>query len=196
MYLCHARTARSARRLCSGAEPNGHRIFQCPVAPRRRRPALAIQFPPMPVHADRPDRRVRRQPENGGDGGGHRAPHQTARAPGAQVRRERKFDGCNLRPGAHGGGGLKLALSILCEHPGRKTGLSTLFHELVAHSLTLLPDVEWIVYAGPGQEWTVQSPRVDNRAPLPGQRPARAAPLGGPLPRARRRPPARGRRAW
>ena len=56
---------------------------------------------------------------------------------------------------------LKLALSILCEHPGRKTGLTTLFHELVRHALPLFPDVGWIVYAGPGQEWSVQSPRVE-----------------------------------
>ena len=56
---------------------------------------------------------------------------------------------------------MKLALSILCEHPGRKTGLTTLFHELVSHALPLFLDVDWIVYAGPGQEWTVQSPRVE-----------------------------------
>ena len=56
---------------------------------------------------------------------------------------------------------MKLALSILCEHPGRKTGLTTLFHELVAHALPLYPDVDWIVYAGPTQAWTVASPRVE-----------------------------------
>ena len=56
---------------------------------------------------------------------------------------------------------LKLALSILCEHPGRKTGLTTLFHELVSHSLELFADVKWIVFAGPGQQWTVDSPRVE-----------------------------------
>ena len=50
---------------------------------------------------------------------------------------------------------MKLALSILCENPGRKTGLTTLFHELVAHALPLFPDVDWIVYAGPTQEWKV-----------------------------------------
>ena len=56
---------------------------------------------------------------------------------------------------------MKLALSVLCEHPGRKTGLTTLFHELVAHALPLFPDVDWIVYAGPAQEWTIQSSRVE-----------------------------------
>ena len=56
---------------------------------------------------------------------------------------------------------MKLALSILCEHPGRKTGLTTLFHELVSHALPLFPNVDWIVYAGPAQEWTVTTPRVE-----------------------------------
>ncbi len=56
---------------------------------------------------------------------------------------------------------MKLALSVLCERPARKTGLTTLFHELVAHALPLFPDVDWIVYAGPGQDWPVQSPRVE-----------------------------------
>ena len=55
---------------------------------------------------------------------------------------------------------LKLALSILCEHPGRKTGLTTLFHEFVSHALPLYPDLDWVVFAGPGQEWTIDSPRV------------------------------------
>ena len=58
-------------------------------------------------------------------------------------------------------GSLKLALSILCEHPGRRTGLTTLFHEFVSHALPLFPELAWIVYAGPTQEWTVQSPRVE-----------------------------------
>ena len=55
---------------------------------------------------------------------------------------------------------MKLALSILCEHPGRKTGLTTLFHEFVSHALDLYPEIDWIVFAGPAQEWTVDSPRV------------------------------------
>lgn len=56
---------------------------------------------------------------------------------------------------------MKLALSVLCEHPGRKTGLTTLFHEFVSHALPLFPDVDWIVYAGPGQGWTLDNPRVE-----------------------------------
>jgi glycosyltransferase involved in cell wall biosynthesis len=55
---------------------------------------------------------------------------------------------------------VKLALSILCENPARKTGLTTLFHEFVAHALSQYPEIDWIVLAGPGQEWPVESPRV------------------------------------
>ena len=55
---------------------------------------------------------------------------------------------------------MKLALSILCEHPGRKTGLTTLFHEFVSHALELYPEIDWIVFAGPAQEWSINSPRV------------------------------------
>jgi glycosyltransferase involved in cell wall biosynthesis len=55
---------------------------------------------------------------------------------------------------------VKIALSILCENPHRKTGLTTLFHELVRESLAAENDVEWIVFAGPEQEWSVLHPRV------------------------------------
>jgi glycosyltransferase involved in cell wall biosynthesis len=56
---------------------------------------------------------------------------------------------------------LKLALTILAENPSRKTGLSTLFHELVSRSLDLFPDVSWLVFAGPNQDWQVIDPRVE-----------------------------------
>jgi glycosyltransferase involved in cell wall biosynthesis len=55
---------------------------------------------------------------------------------------------------------LKLALSILCENPDRKTGLTTLFHEFVDHALALYPEIDWIILAGPAQEWPIDSPRV------------------------------------
>jgi glycosyltransferase involved in cell wall biosynthesis len=55
---------------------------------------------------------------------------------------------------------LKLALTILAENPSRKTGLSTLFHEFVSRSLDLFPDVSWLIFAGPNQEWKVAGPRV------------------------------------
>jgi len=56
---------------------------------------------------------------------------------------------------------LKLALTILAENPSRKTGLSTMFHELVSSSLALFPDVSWVVFAGPNQDWQVIDPRVE-----------------------------------
>lgn len=56
---------------------------------------------------------------------------------------------------------MKIALSILCENPQRKTGLTTTYHEFVARSLNLYPDLSWIVFVGPRQEWKVDSPRVE-----------------------------------
>lgn len=56
---------------------------------------------------------------------------------------------------------MKLALSMLCENPLRKTGLTTLFHEFVSRGLKLFPDVRWLIFAGPKQEWTIQDPRVE-----------------------------------
>lgn len=53
-----------------------------------------------------------------------------------------------------------LALSTLCENPHRKTGLTTLFHEFVQHSLILHPEVSWIIFADPQYEWTIEHPRV------------------------------------
>lgn len=54
-----------------------------------------------------------------------------------------------------------LALSILCENPHRRTGLTTLFHEFVAHALRQFPDVRWVVFAGPEQAWEVIDERVE-----------------------------------
>ena len=56
---------------------------------------------------------------------------------------------------------LKLALTILAENPSRKTGLSTLFHEFVSRSLNLFPNVSWLIFAGPNQEWNIADPRVE-----------------------------------
>ena len=56
---------------------------------------------------------------------------------------------------------MKFALSILCENPRRRTGLTTLFQEFVAHALRLYPDVRWIVFAGPEQSWDVVDARVE-----------------------------------
>jgi glycosyltransferase involved in cell wall biosynthesis len=55
---------------------------------------------------------------------------------------------------------LKLALSTLCEHPRRRTGLTTLFHEFLAAALRVAPDVEWVIFAGPDAPWTISDARV------------------------------------
>ncbi len=56
---------------------------------------------------------------------------------------------------------MKLALSTLCENPGRRTGLSTFFPGLVASALEVFPDVRWLVFAGPDAPWPVADPRVE-----------------------------------
>ena len=56
---------------------------------------------------------------------------------------------------------VKLALSMLCENPLRKTGLTTLFHEFISHSLSRFPDISWLVFAGPSQEWKLHDPRLE-----------------------------------
>jgi glycosyltransferase involved in cell wall biosynthesis len=55
----------------------------------------------------------------------------------------------------------KLALSTLCENPGRRTGLSTLFPEFIAHSRRLFPDVSWIVFVGRDSPWPEGDPAVE-----------------------------------
>ncbi len=54
-----------------------------------------------------------------------------------------------------------LALSTLCENPRRRTGLSTLFREFVAHARRLHPDVSWLVFCGPGDAWEGGDPGVE-----------------------------------
>jgi glycosyltransferase involved in cell wall biosynthesis len=61
---------------------------------------------------------------------------------------------------SHGSHVLKIALSTLCENPRRKTGLTSLFHELVKHSVAQFEDIAWIVFAGPEQEWGLEHGRV------------------------------------
>lgn len=56
---------------------------------------------------------------------------------------------------------MKIALTILSENPLRKTGLTSLFHELVSRGLKIFPDVSWLIIAGPNQEWTVSDPRIE-----------------------------------
>jgi glycosyltransferase involved in cell wall biosynthesis len=55
---------------------------------------------------------------------------------------------------------VKLALSMLCEHPRRKTGLTTLFHEFLSRAVRLFPEIDWLLFAGPTQQWDVHHENV------------------------------------
>lgn len=55
---------------------------------------------------------------------------------------------------------MKIALSLLCENPFRRTGLTTAYHEFVSRSLKLYEDIEWVVFVGPDQPWNVKHARV------------------------------------
>jgi glycosyltransferase involved in cell wall biosynthesis len=56
---------------------------------------------------------------------------------------------------------VKLALSTLCENPGRRTGLSTMFPEFIAHARRIYPDVSWVVFAGRRADWPDADPGVE-----------------------------------
>src|ERR1700732_3972808 len=47
-----------------------------------------------------------------------------------------------------------LALTTLCEHPQRRTGLTTYFHGLVNTALKLYPDIHWLIFAGDTEDWS------------------------------------------
>jgi glycosyltransferase involved in cell wall biosynthesis len=56
---------------------------------------------------------------------------------------------------------LKLALTALTENPLSKTGLTSTFHEFISRSLKLFPDISWLVFVGPNQEWKISDSRVE-----------------------------------
>lgn len=56
---------------------------------------------------------------------------------------------------------LRLALSMLCENPRQRTGLTTLFHGFIAEALRQFPEVSWLLFAGPEQPWDIADPRVE-----------------------------------
>ncbi len=53
-----------------------------------------------------------------------------------------------------------LALTTLCEHPHRRTGLTTYFHGLVNTALRLYPDIHWLIFAGDTEDWSEANGRV------------------------------------
>src|ERR1700726_1127618 len=53
-----------------------------------------------------------------------------------------------------------LALTTLCEHPQRKTGLTTYFDGLVNTALKLYPDIHWLIFAGQAENWSEDDERI------------------------------------
>jgi glycosyltransferase involved in cell wall biosynthesis len=62
---------------------------------------------------------------------------------------------------------MKIALTILSENPLRKTGLTSFFHEFVSYGLRIFPDVSWLIFAGPRQEWNTPDRRVEINRDFP-----------------------------
>jgi len=62
---------------------------------------------------------------------------------------------------------MKVAMSLLCENPYLRTGLTTLFHEFVKHSLRLFPRVSWLLFVGPNQQWTIEDSRIELNREFP-----------------------------
>jgi len=56
---------------------------------------------------------------------------------------------------------MTLALSMLCENPRKRTGLTTMFHGFIAEALCQFPEVNWVLFAGPEQPWEINDPRVE-----------------------------------
>lgn len=63
---------------------------------------------------------------------------------------------------------MKFALTLLCEHPTRKTGLSSLFLEFVSRSLKQFEEVEWIVYLSGDHDWGFAHERLELVRSFPG----------------------------
>ena len=53
-----------------------------------------------------------------------------------------------------------IGLSVLCEDPNRKTGLTTLFDALVRHGLRLYPEISWVIFASNNYRWTIRDERI------------------------------------
>ena len=55
---------------------------------------------------------------------------------------------------------MKIGLSLLCEQPNRKTGLSSLFTCFVREALANYPDLEVVLFCADGQQLEVESQRL------------------------------------
>ncbi len=55
---------------------------------------------------------------------------------------------------------MKIGLSLLCENPKRRTGLTSLFLSFVTHALELAPDLSFLIFCAEGQSLGLDSDRV------------------------------------
>lgn len=62
---------------------------------------------------------------------------------------------------------MKIALSLLCENPNRKTGLTSLFRSFIENALELDTEVRFLLFCDPSQAVDFHSPRVDIDSRLP-----------------------------
>lgn len=62
---------------------------------------------------------------------------------------------------------MKIGMSLLCEQPDRKTGLSSLFTAFVRESLRLYDDVKFVIFHAEGQSLGVEDPRIEFREAMP-----------------------------
>ena len=73
---------------------------------------------------------------------------------------------------------MKIGLSLLCEHPGRKTGLASLFTCFVREALRCYYDLDVILFFANGQTLETESLRLTTAGGISRERPTGKA-LGG-----------------
>ncbi len=62
---------------------------------------------------------------------------------------------------------MKIGLSLLCEQPDRKTGLTSLFTCFVREALRCYDDLEVVLFCANGQSLDIESPRLTNATGYP-----------------------------
>lgn len=62
---------------------------------------------------------------------------------------------------------MKIGISLLCEQPDRKTGLTSLFTCFAREALAIYPDLEILLLCADGQSLDVTSPRITSRSGFP-----------------------------
>ena len=62
---------------------------------------------------------------------------------------------------------MKIGISLLCEQPNRKTGLTSLFTCFAREALAIYPDLEILLLCAEGQSLDVESPRISTKSGFP-----------------------------